>query len=104
MDQSQRTVELFGFSTFEEISNLEGFLTENPLTQENYQQIIGWYDLPEQRSCCVQRATGTLCARMHNHGWVARLRDGSVTILGGDCAKEKFGADSTVFKDIGLAQ
>jgi DNA-binding CsgD family transcriptional regulator len=104
VNQPQKTIELFGFSSFEEISNVEGFLSDNPLTQENYQQIIGWYDLPEQRSCCVQRATGTLYARLHNHGWVARLRDGSITILGGDCAKEKFGADSTVFKDIGLAQ
>ena len=34
---------------------------------------------------------------------MARLRDGTVTILGADCANDKFGADSTVFKDISLA-
>jgi hypothetical protein len=104
MDKLQKTEELLGFGSFEEIANLAGFLTENPLTQENYQRIVGWYHLPERRSCCVQRASGTLCGTPHNHGWVARMQDGSVTILGGDCAKEKFGADSTVFKDIGLAQ
>jgi hypothetical protein len=104
MDTSRRTEELVGFASFEEISDLPGFMPENPLTQENYKQIVGWYCLPEKRCCCVQRASGTLCATLHNHGWVARLQNGSITILGSDCAKEKFGADSTVFRDIGLAQ
>lgn len=96
--------ELHGFSSFEEIADLPGFVPGNPLTQENYKQIVGWYRLREKRSCCVQRTGNTLCATPHNHGWVARLQDGSLTILGGDCAKTKFGADSTVFKDIRLAQ
>jgi hypothetical protein len=104
MEKSLKVEQLLGFATFEEIADLPGFLPDNPLTQENYKQIVGWYRLLEKRCCCVQRASGTLCATPHNHGWVARLRDGSITILGGDCAKEKFGADSTVFRDIGLAQ
>lgn len=104
MHKPLRTEELLGFASFEEIVGLPGYLPENPLTQENYKQILGWYRLTEKRSCCVQRASGTLCATPHNHGWVARLQDGSITILGGNCAKEKFGADSTVFRDIGLAQ
>jgi len=104
MEKSLKVEQLLGFAVFEEIADLPGFLPDNPLTQENYKEIVGWYRLPEKRCCCVQRASGTLCATPHNHGWVARLRDGSITILGGDCAKEKFGADSTVFRDIGLAQ
>jgi hypothetical protein len=104
MDNRRSTDELRGFGSFEEIADLPGFVPENPLTQENYKQIVGWYRLREKRSCCVQRSSNTLCATPHNHGWVARLQDGSLTILGGDCAKTKFGADSTVFKDIRLAQ
>lgn len=104
MEKSLKVEQLLGFATFEEIADLPGFLPDNPLTQENYKHIVGWYRLHEKRCCCVQRASGTLCATPHNHGWVARLQDGSITILGGDCAKEKFGADSTVFRDIGLAQ
>jgi hypothetical protein len=104
MEKSLKAEQLLGFATFEEIADLPVFLRDNPLTQENYKQIVGWYRLLEKRCCCVQRASGALCATPHNHGWVARLRDGSITILGGDCAKEKFGADSTVFRDIGLAQ
>jgi len=104
MDTVLRAEELVGFASFEEIAELPGFMPENPLTQKNYMQILGWYRLSEKRSCCVQRTSGTLCATPHNHGWVARLRDGSITILGSNCAKEKFGADSTVFRDIGLAQ
>jgi hypothetical protein len=104
MDPMRKTDELRGFGNFEEIAELPGFVPDNPLTQENYKQIVGWYRLREKRSCCVQRTGNTLCATPHNHGWVARLQDDSLTILGGDCAKTKFGADSTVFKDIGLAQ
>lgn len=95
--------ELFNFESFEQIASLPEYRPNNPLTQENYHQILGWYHFAEKQCCCVQRASGTLCGTPHNHGWVAKLKDGTVTILGADCANDKFGADSTVFKDISLA-
>jgi hypothetical protein len=63
----------------------------------------GWYQFPQKCECCVRRESGSLCRTLHNNGWVARLQDGSVTILGRNCANDKFGADSSVFKDISLA-
>ena len=97
------TIELLSFDGFDQIAALPGYRPDNPLCQDNYRKILGWYRFPEKRTCCVQRPGGTLCGTPHNHGWVAELKDGSVTILGADCAKDKFGADSAVFKDIGLA-
>lgn len=104
MNNLRTNDELSGFGSFEEISDLKGFVPENPLTLENYKQIVGWYRLREKRSCCVQRGANTLCATPHNRGWVARLQDDSLTILGSDCARTKFGADSLVFKDIRAAE
>jgi hypothetical protein len=95
--------ELTNFESFEQITSMPEYRPDNPLTQENYHQILGWYHLAEKQCCCVQRASGTLCGTPHNHGWVAKLKDGTTTILGADCANDKFGADSTVFKDISLA-
>ncbi|MFJ1472480.1 hypothetical protein [Massilia orientalis] len=95
--------ELLNFESFQQIASLPEYRPNNPLTQENYRQILGWYHFAEKQCCCVQRASGTLCGTLHNHGWVAKLKDGTVTILGADCANDKFGADSTVFKDISLA-
>jgi hypothetical protein len=97
------TIELLSFGEFDQIVALPGYRLDNPLCQDNYQKILGWYRFPEKRMCCVQRPGGTLCGTPHNHGWVAELKDGSVTILGADCANDKFGTDSAVFKDIGLA-
>lgn len=103
MHAARSNPELVNFETFEQVTSLPGYRPNNPLTQENYRQILGWYHFSEKQSCCVQRASGTLCGTPHNHGWVATLKDGTITILGADCANDKFGADSTVFEDISLA-
>jgi hypothetical protein len=104
MGTPKSAIELLSFDSFDQIVALPGYRPDNPLCQENYRKILGWYRFPEKRMCCVQRPGGTLCGTPHNHGWVAELKDGSVTILGADCANDKFGADSAVFKDIGLAR
>jgi hypothetical protein len=103
MTQSQQTQDLVCFDSFEQIRELKGYRPDNPLTIENYSRILGWYQFPKKCACCVRRESGTLCRTLHNNGWVALLQDGSVTILGRNCANDKFGADSSVFKDISLA-
>jgi hypothetical protein len=103
MKQGQQTQDLVCFDNFEQIRELKGYRPENPLTVENYSRILGWYQFPQKCECCVRRESGSLCRTLHNNGWVARLQDGSVTILGRNCANDKFGADSSVFKDISLA-
>ena len=103
MTQGHLTQDLVCFDNFEQIRELKGYRPENPLTVKNYSRILGWYQFPKKCECCVQRDSGTLCRTLHNNGWVALLQDGSVTILGRNCANDKFGADSSVFKDISLA-
>lgn len=102
MDVSKKQ-EYIWFESVEEITGYPGYLPENPLTQENYSEILGWYQLPVRQACCVERANGSLCHQLHLNGWVARKSNGSVTIMGRDCANDKFNADSSVFEDMALA-
>jgi hypothetical protein len=92
------------FQTIEEVEGLRGFRRNNPLTIESYSRIRGWYHFPQKHRCCVERPSGELCRTEHNKGWVTEKKDGSLTIIGQDCANDKFGADPTVFKDLVLAR
>ena len=54
----------------------------------------------EKVFCCVEKAKGQLYKHEHGKGWVAKKTDGTLTIMGNDCANDKFGADSKIFQDI----
>lgn len=92
-------IDIRTFGSIEEIRALDNFVENNPLSKANYKHLRGDYHLPEKVSCCVQKDNGKLCGEMHRHGWVAELQDGTVTIIGGDCARDKFGADSSLVAD-----
>jgi hypothetical protein len=85
------------FSSFEEIENLSGFHAENPITKENYDQLLGHYDLKIKLKCCRKTAK-SLCHTSHKFGFVARLKDSSVSIVGNVCAEERFGIDTDIAK------
>lgn len=92
------------FATIAEIELLDGYATENPVTVSNYKRLLGPYHLSgEELACCIQRESGNLCRQAHLRGWVAALSDGSISVVGGDCAKEKFGVDSAISRDISVA-
>lgn len=91
------------FKGADEIRKEPGFREDNPIRIDNYSALLGWYKLSEESdelACCVQRPNGSLCKTAHRHGWVARLADDSVTIVGSFCAKDKFGADAAIVTDI----
>lgn len=91
------------FSTIAEIESYPGFLPDNPVSLERYASIVGPYSLnypTEQMACCVQNPGGGLCRQGHGKGWMVKLKDESASIIGVDCAEEKFGVDSSVFHDI----
>jgi hypothetical protein len=50
--------------------------------------------------CCVQKENGKLCDEPHIHGWLAERTDGTLTLVGGDCAINKFGADRRFKNDL----
>lgn len=92
------------FDSLAEIQTLENFREGNPVNSTSYAGIVGHYSLPERLFCCVEKSNGQLCRHEHGNGWVVRKIDGSLTIMGKDCANDKFGTDSRIFKDINHAQ
>lgn len=84
------------FATPEEVYALESFSPENPLSKETFERFLGDYDFAQPVECCVRNPNGKLCREPHKHGWVAQLKDGTSTLLGGNCATNKFGADSRI--------
>lgn len=95
-------VEIQTFSSMEEVRCTPGFLEEHPLSVKEYDCLIGEYHFREQARCCMVETAGGICRQGHNHGWVVRDKNGKVTIIGNDCARNKFGAESTFVRDSNL--
>lgn len=88
------------FESYEQIRNeVAGFIENHPISKLTYAQIVGDYNLPDEVRCCFEKENGKLCETEHKRGWVARLKDGTATIIGNHCAEDKFGADSRLISD-----
>lgn len=87
------------FGNIADIESLIGFKRDNPISKETYNAIIGDYYLLEEVRCCFQKENQNLCGEKHKWGFVAQLNDGSITILGNNCAITKFDADSKLGSD-----
>ena len=62
--------------------------------------MIGEYEPLDQKiRCCVRNPSGVLCSELHATGFVARLADNTVTVIGHTCAEKKFGIDSKLTLD-----
>lgn len=94
-------LEIRTFGSFEEVEALERFELNAPLSPANYKRLYGDYHVLEKVRCCVQKENGKLCEEPHNHGWLAERVDGKLTLVGGDCAMKKFGADRRLATDLG---
>jgi hypothetical protein len=88
------------FESAEEIRELTSYRDANPLTKGSYRRLLGYYNLPVKLHCCLEKANGNLCKHEHGKGWVVEKLDGTCTLLGKDCANDKFGADPALIKDI----
>lgn len=87
----------------QEIRDEPGFKEDNPVSKDNYSRLIGDYRLPEQIRCCIQKKpSGGLCKKAHNYGFVVRLTDESVSIIGNKCGTTHFDAQSKVARDMAL--
>ncbi len=104
MASSHKAAVLTYFESIDEIRALDNFRENNPLSQRTYECLVGYYKLREKVYCCVEKANGQLCKHEHGKGWVAKKTDGTITIMGNDCANDKFGADSKIFLDINHAE
>jgi hypothetical protein len=93
-------LEIRTFGSFEEIQALDQFEANSPLSPANYKRLFGDYHLPDKVRCCVQKENGKLCEEPHNHGWLVERIDGKLTLVGGDCGVNKFGADRRLMVDL----
>lgn len=92
-------IEVRTFASIEDVRLLFDFKENNPLNKDNYNRIIGDYSLSDEVKCCSELSPGQLCGEGHKRGFVARLKDGSISIVGNICAKTKFGADAKINVD-----
>ena len=99
MNTDFTAIEIRTFANAEEIFALPKFTQANPIDKNNYHRLIGDYWLPDELHCCFKKENGNLCNEGHKWGFVAELKDGSVTIVGNNCANTKFGADSKIKAD-----
>ncbi|MCO4856490.1 hypothetical protein MKD49_08355 [Herbaspirillum sp. WGmk3] len=88
------------FESADEFHELKGYREGNPLTRQSYRALVGYYNLAEKQFCCLEKENGNRCRHEHSKGWVVEKDDGTHTLLGKDCANEKFGADPRLIKDI----
>lgn len=98
-NKTQNAIEVRTFETMDEIRSLERFEENNPVNEDNYDRIIGDYDFAKEVKCCRETSIGRLCGEGHKRGFVASLKDSSISIVGNCCAKDKFGANVTIKAD-----
>ncbi len=99
MSNKKEAVVIRTFISFEGISSLDGFKSENPIDKTNYKHLIGDYYVEEKLKCCLKKENGNMCNTEHNFGFVAQLKDDTVTILGNCCARDKFDANDQIKVD-----
>lgn len=82
------------------ITNYPNFKFEQPVNVENYISLVAEYQLTEDVKCCFLNATGNLCKQSHRHGFLVKTKTGVLTIVGNDCARERFGAAAKIVRDV----
>jgi len=87
------------FSSPDEIRELPNFVENNPLTKVTYKGLAGDYHFGEDVECCFQKENGNLCLHSHRRGWLIELLDGTVTLLGKNCASAQFSLESKLIGD-----
>lgn len=98
-DRRLDRLEVRTFKSEAEVRELIGFKQRNPLSKTNYKELIGDYEFAEKAQCCFQPEGREFCGKWHNIGYVVRLQDGSVTIIGNICATNNFDAEAQISQD-----
>lgn len=82
------------FKSVDQIKAVGGFKPDNPVSIDQFSKFLGYYTLKPALKCCVAEGRG-LCGQTHNNGWVVALKNGTASIVGIDCAKNKFDSDDS---------
>lgn len=84
----------------EDVLKMEGLVIDHPVTEDNYDGFVSEYHLPNQEmSCCCIDAKGR-CNQKHGHGFVVKVKEGCLSVIGNNCAKNKFSEKSNIRKGI----
>lgn len=81
------------FSSLQEIEAEPGFIEKNPVDESCFDHPLGHYEFPNKASyvkCCHKKPNGRLCRRAHGWGFVVRLSDGTLSLLGNICQRTKY--------------
>lgn len=80
------------FSNYFEIENRKSFSSEKEISPDNFDSLLGYYELADNVSCQVKTKRG-FCRKNHKIGWLGVTVDGVEALIGGHCAKTYFKAD-----------
>lgn len=92
-------MEVRQFNSLEEIQATPGYKAANPITRETYKAFLGHYTFAQDVHCCFRNPSGNLCNEQHRFGFVVKLKDNTISIVGNKCATDKLGADSSIRAD-----
>ena len=81
------------FSKIEDIRAREDFCQKTEMSIENFESLIGEYHFPKTEKCQIKTTDRGLCGNNHQHGWLAKTKDGKEVLIGVDCANKHFSAD-----------
>jgi hypothetical protein len=89
-------------TNYDEVLGLPGFLEKNLITPENFDSVFSDYQIRDRdMHCCLVSDRG-ICNHKHNFGYVIKLKNGTLSIMGNDCAENKFGANGGIIQGINL--
>lgn len=88
-------VKVIRFNNYEEIASTPGFVEDHPFEKESYHSVVGVYRLKDKLGCCFSNK-GRVCKTPHNFGYVIRLSDGFVTLVGNECVNKLSGDEKLV--------
>lgn len=86
-----------------EVPNLDINITNiEYVNKENFESVIHEYKLPKNKSleCRCNEGFSNYCKQSHQHGYIVILSSGKKSILGNNCAKNKFDKDGAIRKGI----
>lgn len=86
-----------------QLEKLKQLINLNDLQEivlDNYQQIIGEYEVNEGDIFCqCLEGRDSVCNQKHKHGYIIQLKTNNISIIGNQCVK-KLGDDTQIRKDI----
>lgn len=96
-------------SAFIEISEIDKVLARvklesaTPVTKDNFVSVIDEYKIHKGHlECLCAEGFKNVCKQKHKHGYIVKLKDNSLSLIGNRCAKLKFAEDSEIRKSIVL--